>query len=419
MATPIIQTTDTISVPSADDPNTGKLPGFEDPEQLSLLEVEPDWRIHWRGMPEFEQRDLEPWSSLTVHFACRRDRNDFAKLIGQTITDDTRSVWVPKAEIGRYVDKRFATPEAPVLPRFPIYIISKGRWESRLTAKSLEAIAVPYRIVVEPQERDNYAAVIDPDKILVLPFSNLGQGSIPARNWVWQHAVAEGHKRHWILDDNINGFYRLHNNLKTPVHTGATFAAAEDFVERYDNVGLAAFNYFMFAPRKSASIRPFTLNTRCYSCILINHDLTGGLGLNRAGIEGRLEERWRGRYNEDTDLSLRALKAGWCTVLFNAFLAWKMTTMTMGGGNTEALYKLAPGEKDGRLQMAESLKEQHPETEIVWKWGRWQHSYNYRVFNQPLRLRHGVSVPDQPNNYGMRLQLLNAEGQPFPPEPND
>jgi hypothetical protein len=69
-------------------------------------------------------------------------------------------------------------------PKYPVYIISKGRWESRLTAKALEQIHVPYRIVVEPQERDQYASVIDPKKILVLPFSNLGQGSIPARNWV-------------------------------------------------------------------------------------------------------------------------------------------------------------------------------------------------------------------------------------------
>ena len=58
-------------------------------------------------------------------------------------------------------------------PKYPVYVISKGRWESRLTSKSLERMKVPYHIVVEPQEYDNYASVIDKDKILVLPFSNL------------------------------------------------------------------------------------------------------------------------------------------------------------------------------------------------------------------------------------------------------
>lgn len=81
-------------------------------------------------------------------------------------------------------------------PKYPIYIISKGRWESRLTVRSLDLINVPYRVVIEPQEYDKYAAVIDPKKLIVTPFSNLGQGSIPVRNFVWEHSINEGHKRH-------------------------------------------------------------------------------------------------------------------------------------------------------------------------------------------------------------------------------
>ena len=102
-------------------------------------------------------------------------------------------------------------------PKYPIYIISKGRWESRLTARALDKINVPYHIVVEPQEYDNYAQYIDPSKILVLPFSNLGLGGIPARNWVWEHSISIGAKRHWIMDDNIRAFYRLNRNKKNYV----------------------------------------------------------------------------------------------------------------------------------------------------------------------------------------------------------
>ncbi len=60
--------------------------------------------------------------------------------------------------------------------RFPIYIISKGRWDSRYTPKALERMGIPYYITVEPQEYEKYAAVIDPKKILTLPFSNHGKG---------------------------------------------------------------------------------------------------------------------------------------------------------------------------------------------------------------------------------------------------
>lgn len=247
---------------------------------------------------------------------------------------------------------------------------------------------VPYRIVIEPQEYDKYKVVIDMAKILTLPFSNLGQGSIPARNWVWEHSIDEGYKSHWILDDNIRRFYRFNRNLKVPIATGVAFKVLESFVERYANIAISGFNYFMFASRKTKA-KPFVLNTRIYSCLLIKNDIP---------------YRWRGRYNEDTDLSLRVLKDGWCTVLFNAFLAEKSVTMTMKGGNTDELYKQNEN-FDGRLEMAKSLRAQHPDVvKITRKWGRWQHQVDYRPFkkNKLIRKR-GIVVPDEPNEYGIKL----------------
>lgn len=272
-------------------------------------------------------------------------------------------------------------------PEYPVYIISKGRWQARLTSKALERIRVPYRIVIEPQEEMSYRAVIAPVKILTLPFSNLGQGSIPARNWVWEHSLSEGAKRHWILDDNIGNFYRLNRNVKIPVASGTIFRVAEQFVDRYENVAMAGFNY-QWLCKSTDWLPPFYQNTRVYSCILIDNSLP---------------HRWRGRYNEDTDLSLRVLKDGYCTVLFNAFLAAKANTMSMKGGNTESLYR-----RDGRKQMAQSLVDQHPDvTTITWKFNRWQHQVNYKPFlrNQLIR-KPGIVVPEGVNNYGMVLRQL-------------
>src|SRR3990167_7670492 len=53
-------------------------------------------------------------------------------------------------------------------PKYPIYIISIGRWESRLTTKIFEKRNIPYRIVVEPSEYEQYACVINKEKILTL-----------------------------------------------------------------------------------------------------------------------------------------------------------------------------------------------------------------------------------------------------------
>lgn len=272
-------------------------------------------------------------------------------------------------------------------PEYPVYIISKGRWETRHTSKALEKMGVPYHIVIEPQEYDNYAAVIEPAKILVLPFSNLGQGGIPARNWVWEHSISIGAKRHWILDDNITSFLYWNKNRKLKVETGAVFKACEDFINRYENIAIGGMNYFMFVKQKYKD-NPFRMNTRIYSCLLIKNDIP---------------YRWRGRYNEDTDLSLRVLKDGWCTVLFMAFLCYKLPTMTVKGGNTESLYNLQ--NEDGRLLMAKSLQEQHPDvTQIKRRWGRWQHVVNYKPFkNNRLIKKEGIQIPEGVNNYGMVL----------------
>ena len=90
--------------------------------------------------------------------------------------------------------------------KYPIYIPSKGRWESHYTVRTLEAMNIPYRIIIEEQEYDNYAAVIDPAKIMILPFSN--RGLIASRCWIMEYSISEGHARHWQIDDNIDKFYR-------------------------------------------------------------------------------------------------------------------------------------------------------------------------------------------------------------------
>lgn len=275
-------------------------------------------------------------------------------------------------------------------PKYPVYIISKGRWKRRQTSKTLEYMKVPYHIVVEPQEYDEYAKVIDKNKILVLPFSNLSQGSIPARNWVWEHSLSIGAKKHWILDDNIESFERFNDNKKIKCASGTVLKIAEDFTDRYDNVAISGFNYAIFCPANE-NRNPVIFNTRVYSCLLIRNDTS---------------YRWRGKYNEDTDLCLRVLKDGWCTILFNAFLIGKRCTMAQKGGNTDELYK-----GQGRKLMAESLAKQHPDVVMVtWKFGRYQHHVDYSIFKKNKLIRKpDVLLNHKVNDYGMVLVKVKNE----------
>lgn len=300
-------------------------------------------------------------------------------------------------------------------PRYPIYIISKGRYEPSLmlTVKTLEEIHCDYRIVVEPQEADLYkkSGVIKRGEILVLPegfrenplYAITGKmgtvgGSIPARNFVWEHSIAEGNKRHWILDDNIRDFYRSHKNTRLIVRSTAPFRVCEDFTDRFENVKMSGLNYDFFVP-VSRNAPPYYQNTRIYSCTLLANDIPF---------------RWRGKYNEDTRLSLDILKAGYCTILLNAFSAGKAASSAKGwakGGNTD-IYK----ETNGRLEFVKELQLDHPDVvELTQKWGRWHHHVNYSPFmKNKLIPREGLVLNRKSNEYGLRLVRLDENrGKPI------
>jgi hypothetical protein len=438
-----------------------------------------EWELHWKGMPEFDQQDLAPVASNTyefpdgrlyVHFESIEDqvafgkrlgealrahpgrrpeelgREWFSKVVEQDVTrglagEDrkrTQSVWWPEAEIGHFAGKAYVRDQ-PLLPRWPIFVPSKGRSDSRQTMKALDKIGVPYRAVLEEQDVEAYVtAGTDPSRILVLPHKD--RGLVVTRNWIWDRAAEEGHRYFWTMDDNIQGFYRLNHNLKVPVGDGTMLRAIEDMAERYENVPVSGMNYFMFASRK-AKMPPVYLNGRVYSNMLIQTDFRDPRGN---------PYRNEGFYNDDTDLCLRIFKDGNCTLLFNAFLIFKSTTMSVKGGMTthyvqgqtvveekwrdlaaEALRRgwyQDPEDAmedparlvDGRWRMAAELAAKHPDvTKISRKWGRWQHVVDYSGFRKnKLHLREGVAVPEATNNFGMalRVEQLGSQAPPAPSE---
>jgi hypothetical protein len=276
------------------------------------------------------------------------------------------------------------------MPRYPVYIPSKGRFEKGYTAEVFARDGVPFWLVVEPQEADAYREVWGEDRVLVLPWDDPGS-VIPARNWIRDHAESEGHARHWQFDDNIRAFYRFYRKQRVYVRSGVAIAVCEDFTDRYENVGISGFNYSMFTPEQAAR-PPFVANVHVYSACLINHEMP---------------HRWRGRYNEDTDLCLQALATGWATIQMMAFTVDKLPTMTRKGGNTDVLYG-----GDGRLKMARALEKNWPGiVKVTRRFGRPQHVVNWGHFaDVPLRKREGVEIPDESDEYGMTVTAV-AEPQ--------
>ena len=376
---------------------------------------------HWSGMPEFIQEKQEPFKKCRVFFddgsylfirfenyddfniknplSGHYDGKDFyvsdrellAEKLNQKITEKTKSIWYPfKSHWGGVKHKYISTKDNK--NRYPIYIVSKGRYDNGLTWKALDRMGLSYFIVCELHEACFYKEKTN-GEILVLPSSYLNtydtcddlgntksRGPGAARNFAMDHSIELGFSRHWVLDDNLDAFHYLNRNEKLEVECGSTFAAAEDFVDRYSNIPVAGMNYYSFA-KKTDKVPPLKFNTRIYSCLLID---------NNAGY------KWRGRYNEDTDLSLRVLKDGLCTVQFNAFLCGKVTTQRMRGGNSKEFY-----DGEGTRAKSQMLEDLHPDVaKVVWKFNRWHHSVNYKPFeiNTPKLIE---NVDYCNNNYGL------------------
>ena len=378
----------------------------------SKLDVEIDantgddykWRKHWVGMPDYVQENKQAFRTVHIKFRKHEHYVEFSKRIGQHMTDKTKSIWHPELKVTKNMLLRWVEDGERTLPKHPLYIVSKTRYDSMFTSRSLSRMQIPHYIIIEPQEESQYDEALDNFNIrdyvtlLVAPFSNHGDGPGRARNWAWDHSISIGATYHWVFDDNISDFYRLHENQRIRFESGSGFRAMEDLVERFKNVYIAGPQYrFFIAPDQKYPA--FVANTRIYSTLLIRNDC---------------KHRWRGRYNEDTDLCLRVLKDGDCTIQFNAFMQGKAATQSVGGGNTSEFYHAENSDKldeknwnaEGTVNKSQMLVDMHPDvTRLVWRYNRWHHWVDYEPFKKNvLNYVDGFVAPPEKNNYGMRLE---------------
>lgn len=285
-------------------------------------------------------------------------------------------------------DGPIPVPPASRQPRYPVYVPSKGRAHACLTARFLTRDRCPFYLVVTPSEAAAYRAEFPRASLLVLPRDDLRL--LGTRLWIRRHSEEVlGAERHWQLDDNANDIRRLYRGRRIRAAAGLALRAVEDFVDRYENVGVAGLNYQMFVTPQTRA--PFFLNVHVYSCSL---------------IWNRMPHTWRLLYNDDTDLCLQVLSGGLCTVLVNAFMFDKVPTMTVRGGNTADLYQ-----GDGRLRMARSLEREWPGVVTTERrFRRPQHVVkgSWRAFDTPLIRRPDVDLSALPavDEYGANLRAV-------------
>ncbi len=267
-------------------------------------------------------------------------------------------------------------------PRYPIFIPSKGRADKSMTVDLFKKNNIPYQIVVEPQDEDQYQSMYGAAHILTLPKND--QGIAYSRCWIKEFAAEHNYIRHWQFDDDIRQIRRYHSGKRMPCPADSALTAIEDFTDRYENIGIVGIRNQAFADKT----RPFLLNKQVYGCVLIN---------------SALPYKWR-LLREDTDFSLQVLSGGWCTVLVNQFMFETTTSGSTKGGHNDTFYI----EEDGRINAVRELQRAWPHLNIklIRRAGRPTQdlSHIWRRFTTPLKRKESLDLENiRDNEYGMEL----------------
>ena len=169
----------------------GKLKGFD-----------TSWKPIWADMPDFVEPKVVDFAK--IDFIVDEDA-PLSTIFNQPTTKKTKSLWFPKLEPHK---KRYFRVIGGKNPKYPVYVVSKGRSDIRRckTILYLNLMAVKHFVVVEPDEVSKYADMVNRDKLLytvVLPLdmrfvenyktlddrgTEIGKGPGGARNFCWHHS---------------------------------------------------------------------------------------------------------------------------------------------------------------------------------------------------------------------------------------
>lgn len=235
------------------------------------------------------------------------------------------------------VDQRLANIEDQTEVIAPVYIVSRHRSQVATTPKLLTEANIPYRIVVEPHDYDDYAKAYPTENLLQLPLDN--QGLAYARNFPIDHARENGWLYCWQFDDDIRSFEYRKNKKRHKTNPRPLMSITEQITFRHSNVGASSISNagYLFGHDDKP---PIVFNSMVYQAQLLRTD---------TGI------RFRHGTQDDADFSLQTMTEGWVTFVSKRYGQTSASTGTIKGGLTETIYQ-----DDGRLKTFQQLLRDWP-----------------------------------------------------------
>lgn len=174
--------------------------------------------------------------------------------------------------------------------QLPIMIPSKGRAGKTKTDKLLRSAGLSYSFVIEPQERNDYAATGSP--FIELPLND--QGITYSRQFILDHVRKYNYPYFWMIDDDIEYFGQVIDG-KTVKSDASVLKKAFNQLSFYGDASLYSLELCQFAWTANEAQK----NKIAMQCVLF--DMKNCKNLN---YDLRLKIR------EDYDLSFQAIFNG-------------------------------------------------------------------------------------------------------------
>lgn len=176
----------------------------------------------------------------------------------------------------------------------PLLIPSKNRADSKLF-NLLAKDNINFKIVIEPQDENNYRNKGWDKNLLLLPENN--RGLVYSRNFILNYARKNNIEWLWMCDDDVKGFYQTINNKNQSISPLTAFNLAEEkFISR-KNIAQCSMEYQQYAWSQKKDI---ITNSYCDVVVCININNTIGINYRQQVI-----------LKEDRDFTLQCLSLGY------------------------------------------------------------------------------------------------------------
>eukprot|EP00759_Apiculatamorpha_spiralis_P035159 PhF_6_TR36127/c0_g1_i2/m.52438 len=220
----------------------------------------------------------------------------------------------------------------------PIFIPSKGRATANGTWTALQEVGLPYTVVVEPQDFDEYKqhhAHYRHASVVSLPKND--QGVQYVRNYIL-YKLSPPVGWYWCIDDDVTVFYALSQQesqqdelVRVNIKQALELASPADALTVAPNACLLGLEYLQFASMALNKGRPlYRLNSYANICCCINRSR-----FPKALIVPDCDFTYRFPIREDYDMCLQIITNGGSVFRFRnvSFSAPGMGTKP--GGMTE------------------------------------------------------------------------------------